>query len=190
MNTQQAAAAAIELQESLIRIGLPFCFIGGLAVQRWGEPRLTVDADATVLTGVDQDERLVDELLTRFRSRRPDARAFALENRVLLLHASDGTRIDVALGALPYEDRMIGRSSPWRYRADVTIRTCSAEDLVVLKAFAGRDRDWLDVDGIVIRQGSRLNDRLILDELRPLVEVKEDAEALPRLERIFRERRA
>jgi hypothetical protein len=60
----------------------------------------------------------------------------------------------------------------------------------VLKAFAGRDRDWLDVDGVVIRQGSRLNDRLILDELRPLVEVKDDAEALPRLGRMFRERRA
>ena len=28
-----------------------FCFIGGLALQRWGEPRETVDVDLTLLTG-------------------------------------------------------------------------------------------------------------------------------------------
>src|SRR5690349_15334238 len=27
------------------------CFIGGVAVQRWGEPRLTRDVDLTLLTG-------------------------------------------------------------------------------------------------------------------------------------------
>ena len=28
-----------------------FCFIGAIAVQRWGEPRLTQDVDLTVLSG-------------------------------------------------------------------------------------------------------------------------------------------
>jgi hypothetical protein len=28
-----------------------FCFIGGIAVQHWGEPRLTRDVDVSVLTG-------------------------------------------------------------------------------------------------------------------------------------------
>ena len=28
-----------------------FCLIGGLALQRWGEPRETVDVDLTLLTG-------------------------------------------------------------------------------------------------------------------------------------------
>ena len=27
-----------------------FCFIGGLALQRWGEPRETIDVDLTLLT--------------------------------------------------------------------------------------------------------------------------------------------
>lgn len=51
MIIQRVINAAAELQSRLAEIGLPFCFIGGIAVQRWGEPRLTVDADATVLTG-------------------------------------------------------------------------------------------------------------------------------------------
>jgi hypothetical protein len=40
----RAVEAAGELQAALLEGGFPFCFIGGLAVQRWGEPRLTVDA--------------------------------------------------------------------------------------------------------------------------------------------------
>lgn len=34
--------AALEVQELCRGKGWRFCFIGGLAVQRWGEPRLTV----------------------------------------------------------------------------------------------------------------------------------------------------
>lgn len=54
--------AAIELQAALEELHFPFCFIGGLSVQRWGEPRFTQDADATVLTRFVGDERLVSEL--------------------------------------------------------------------------------------------------------------------------------
>ena len=42
-----AIEAALELQQFLDEHGEKFCIIGGLAVQRWGEVRLTVDADAT-----------------------------------------------------------------------------------------------------------------------------------------------
>ncbi|MCU0784694.1 MAG: hypothetical protein MUF81_11755, partial [Verrucomicrobia bacterium] len=59
-----------------------FCFIGGVAVQRWGEPRLTQDVDLTLLTGFGREEDFVDELLTAFTARRADARDFALSRRV------------------------------------------------------------------------------------------------------------
>lgn len=67
MSIQPVIAAALELQERLLPLGLPFCFVGGLAVQRWGEPRLTVDADATVLTSWEQ--RVI---LPRLRKRMRD----------------------------------------------------------------------------------------------------------------------
>ena len=50
MSIQRVIGAALELQERLQEIGLPYCFIGGVAVQGWGEPRLTLDADASVLS--------------------------------------------------------------------------------------------------------------------------------------------
>ena len=37
-------AAAAEVQEFLQERGWPFCFIGGLALARWGQPRTTQDA--------------------------------------------------------------------------------------------------------------------------------------------------
>ena len=66
-----------------------------------------------------------------------------------------------------------------------TIHTCGAEDLVVFKAFAGRDQDWLDVEGVVLRQGKRLDAELILDELAPLLDLKGTTEDLMRVERLL-----
>ena len=45
-------AAAGDVQLFCLERHWQFCFIGGVAVQRWGEPRLTQDVDLTVLTGV------------------------------------------------------------------------------------------------------------------------------------------
>jgi len=38
-----------------------------------------------------------------------------------------------------------------------TLTTCSAEDLVVHKVFAGRGLDWGDVERVLIRQHGKLN---------------------------------
>jgi hypothetical protein len=58
---------AVRLQAFLDGHASRFCFIGGVAVQNWGEPRLTRDIDVSLLTGFGGEERWVD--LT-FRSQR------------------------------------------------------------------------------------------------------------------------
>lgn len=182
MNIPRVIAAALELSARLQVIGLPYCFIGGIAVQRWGQPRLTVDADATLLTGWGDEAPAVDALLTHFGGRIADARGFALEHRILLLQSSDGTHLDIALGALPFEERSVERSTPWLLPDGTSLLTCSAEDLVVHKAFASRDHDWADIEGVLLRQGQTLNTNMILDELRPLAAIKEDPSIPRRLE--------
>jgi len=164
--------AAGQVQDFCREQGWRFCFIGGLAVLRWGEPRLTRDADLTLITGYGSEEPYVTALLERFAGRFPDSAAFALANRVLLLRAGDDVPIDVALGALPFEERAVERASDYAYSPGWSLCTCSAEDLVVLKAFAGRPQDWLDIEGIVIRRGSELDAGLVLEEAVPLLELK------------------
>ncbi|MDD9986702.1 MAG: hypothetical protein OXQ31_10555 [Spirochaetaceae bacterium] len=107
-----------EVQAFCRERGWKFCFIGGLALQRWGLPR--------------------------------------------------GPAI-----------RGTGRRT--RFLADFRLHTCSAEDLVVLKAFADRSRDWADIEGILIRTGSRLDWRTVDAELQPLCEAKDAPHILPRL---------
>src|SRR5258705_3121829 len=80
--------------------------------------------------------------------------------------------------------RSVGRASDFEFYPGMLLRTCSAEDLIVMKAFAGRDQDWGDVKGIIARQGRALDWPLILSELCPLCELKESPDTLKRLERL------
>ncbi len=188
MQLNAVLETACEVQRVLDQEDGEFCFIGGLALQRWGEPRFTNDADLTLLTRFVEDEKWVDLLLARFSARYPDTREFALSRRVLLLRAANGVGIDISLGGLDFEVRSVGRSTPWSLPDGSAIRTCSAEDLIVHKAFASRDRDWLDVDTILMRQGTRLDTSLIFQELGPLVELKEEPAILEKLRTLMRKR--
>ena len=160
--------------------------IGGLAVQRWGEPRQTRDVDVTLLTGLGGEEAFVDPILEHYPARCPDARRFALERRVLLVETGTRIPLDISLGGLPFEEAVIDRSTPFEIEPGVRLTTCSAEDLVILKAFAGRPQDWLDVEGVIVRQRRALDRRQVLAELRPLLELKEDIAAMARLLELFK----
>lgn len=177
--------AADQVQECCLRHGWGFCFIGGLAVQRWGEPRITRDVDLTVLTGFGDEAAVAALLASTFEARIDDVVTFAVRARVVLLRTAGGVPIDVSLGALPFEERTVQRSSEWPVAGARPLRTCSAEDLVVHKAFAGRDRDWADVAGVVARRGDRLDRALITAELAPLLELKGDVRGSTRLDALL-----
>jgi hypothetical protein len=175
-------AAAREVQAFCRNRGWDFCFIGGVALQRWGEPRFTQDVDLTLLTGFDGEEAYVDALLQEFKPRRPDAKEFALSRRVLLIETNEGIGVDAALGALPFEERTVQRATAWTWERDQSLITCSAEDLVVHKVFAGRDQDWADVERVLTRQYGKLNLAQIHEELEPLLELKCEPEAIAKLD--------
>ena len=114
--------AAREIQEFCRARGWRFCIIGGLAVQRWGEPRLTRDVDVTLLTGFGGEAAFVDGLLSGFQPRLPDARDFALRNRVVLLSSSERVPIDIALGAMPFEEKAVSRATTYRVSPDLELK--------------------------------------------------------------------
>ena len=76
-----------------------------------------------------------------------------MQNRVLLLRHSSGVGIDIALAALPFKESAVGRSVIIEVEPSCFVRLCTAEDLIVMKAFADRVIDWHDVRGIIVRQG-------------------------------------
>jgi hypothetical protein len=152
-------------------------------VLRWGEPRETVDVDLTLLTGFGGEDPFIDALLERYEARVDEAAEFARSRRVLLLRAPSGVGLDIALGGLPFEETAVNRSSLFSFPPDVPLRTCSAEDLVVLKAFAARPKDWMDVEGVIVRQTGKLDWPYVRAQLSPLVELKDAPEILDELEK-------
>ncbi len=169
----ELVVAADELQSFCEARGWSFCFIGGLVLQHWGEQRLTRDVDATLLTGFGNERSYTEPLLSRFAGRRPDAGAFALQHRVLLLKTASGIPLNIALGGLRFEAEAVTRSRVVAFSSGLALRICSAEDLVIMKAFADRPRDWVDLEGILVRERGRLDWEYIDRQLRPLAEAKD-----------------
>ena len=110
---------ARDLQELLEAHRWGFCFIGGLAVLRWGEPRFTQDVDLTLLCPFGSEDEVSAPLLdSGYAGRISDPREFARRNRVLLLQSPDGVPIDIALAALPFEEGFGPTIEPVRIRGD------------------------------------------------------------------------
>jgi len=172
--------ASARFQAQLDSLGLPNCIIGGLALQAWGELRLTRDADFTVLTNFENEESKARLILSLLTPRRPDALQFALHNRVLLGYVDGDISIDIGLGGFEYEAKIVERAVRFEFAPSLWLRICSAEDLVIMKTFAGRDQDWNDIKGIIDRQVSLDWDRIEF-ELPALLELVEDPERLERL---------
>lgn len=179
--------AARNLQTFLDAHAWRFSFIGGLAVLRWGEPRFTRDVDVTLLCPFGSEDEVSEPLLdSGYLGRISDAREFARRSRVLLLQSPEGVPIDIALAALPFEEGVVERSSLFEFEPGIALRTCSAEDLLVLKLFALRPRDVLDVETVAVRQRGALDWRYIETNLRPLAEVKGDPQVLATLANLRR----
>ena len=161
--------AAFEVQKVLDKQRWKYCFIGGLAVQRWGQVRVTDDIDLTILTGFGNEEKYIDRLLCLFRARVPDARAFAIENRVLLVADKNRFDIDISCGAFPFEESAVARARKVQVKPGTRLKLCTAEDLIVYKAFANRPLDWIDISGIIAKQTkANLDWRYVFAQLTPL----------------------
>ena len=158
-----------------------FCFIGGLAVQHWGRPRVTDDIDVTLLTGFGGEERFAEALLGQYASRVADPLAFALQNRVMLLKTREGFGIDIAFGGLEFEEAAVHPARNVTLLPGIELNLCTAEDLVVMKSFAGRALDWADVEAIILRQQSRLDWNYVYLQLEPLAALKEAPELVAQL---------
>lgn len=145
-----------------------------------GEPRLTQDIDITLLTRFENESFFIETLLEKYQPRIANAADFARKNRILLLKNSNGIGIDVSLGGLPFEEKMVKRASYQKYLENVELKIITAEDLIVMKAMAARSKDWLDVETILIRQ-QNLDWNYIDYYLTQFAEILDKPEILARL---------
>ena len=144
--------------------GIRFALIGGLAVSLRGQPRMTVDVDLVILADVDQALRLVQELdSTPFEPLFPGVEDVVARSYILpLRHRATGIRVDVAIGMSGFEQQAVLRATQVMI-GDVRVPVVAVEDLLVMKALAGRPQDEQDIRGLVAAQRDAIDWPACLD---------------------------
>lgn len=166
---------AARFQEFVVSNEWEFYFIGGLAVQIWGEPRLTRDIDLTIFTNLDNEPAFINTIVSKYRPKLVDAPRFAMIERILPVLTESGITIDIALSGFSDLSESLPRASYQRFYQEIALKVCSPDDLIILKTIAGRARDWGDLESVLIKQ-RRLDWEYIERSILQLFENDEELE--------------
>lgn len=161
---------------------IPYMVIGGLAVSIWGEPRLTHDADFKVSIDMPLIEfrKLVFE---HFPERPTNIPQPKLSPYVFHIWAMPEAAVDLLVSIFDYERQAIARAEEMTIEG-VSLQVCKAEDFIVHKVVANREYDWLDIERVLIRQKSKLDQNYILGWLEQFSEALENPEMLARYKKL------
>ena len=176
---QAQLEAPREVKEFLDRHGVRHLVIGGIANAIWGRPRATLDADLKVMIGDLTISQFVALVGQQFKFRVPDPVDFAKQTYVLPIYAGSQIGVDLGLGFFHYEEQAIERAIITEYQG-VTFPVCTAEDLIIHKAISEREKDWSDIEGVLVRQGKKLDQKYIEYWLGQFAQVLERPEMIRR----------
>jgi Nucleotidyl transferase of unknown function (DUF2204) len=161
--------------------GYRYAVIGGIALSQWGVARYTHDVDLKVLVP-DLD---FDSVRAALRSAFPErARPTAPDNPFIVAAKIDGVIVDFLL-TLPGYEELIIEHAVQRDLGNWSTWICSAEDLIIQKVAAGRSKDWLDVEALLIEQHGKLDEAYIDDWLTQFAEALEKPELLTEYRRLL-----
>jgi hypothetical protein len=160
--------------------GYRYAIVGGIALAHWGVVRMTQDVDIKVL--------VPDYDYNAFRSALQKAfPELALQqpptNPLIMTMTMNDVIVDFLLAIPGYEELIIVRAI-MRNLDDFQAWICTAEDLIIQKVVAGRGKDWLDVESLLIEQWGKLDEVYIRDWLGQFAEALEIPEMLEDFERI------
>ncbi|MDI6765675.1 MAG: nucleotidyltransferase [Bacteroidota bacterium] len=151
----------VKAAKHLDEMKIPYMIMGGQAVLKYGEPRLTKDIDITLGIGIEKFS-LIQELIkdTKLKSLVRSPKKFVKQFYVMpAIDPKSQIRIDFIFSDSMFERNAMKRSGFVRI-LNKKIRFASAEDVIIQKIIAGRPRDLEDVSTILLKQ-SKLNIRYI-----------------------------
>lgn len=175
--------------EAPLRVGIAFlekqgyqyAIIGGIALAEWGVIRATRDVDIKVLVpNVDYAE-VRNALRTAFPDR---ARAHVPDNPLIVAVNIDEVIVDFLLALPGYEELIVERAVQ-RDLGGWSAWVCTAEDLIIQKVVAGRGKDWLDIEALLIERHGRLDEPYIEEWLAQIAEAMEEPELLTQYQQML-----
>lgn len=143
---------------------LEYAVMGGMAVRFLGIPRPTYDLDFTVAVSRDDLERLYVaaeafgvQIATSYRTGWVDSVA----GMPIVKLNFDGVDVDVFLAECAFQKSLLSRRK-FQKVDGFCVWIVTAEDLILLKLIANRDRDRADVQDVLFMQGDLDRGYLIL----------------------------
>jgi predicted nucleotidyltransferase len=163
--------------------GYRYAIIGGIALSQWGVIRATQDVDIKVLVPNAEYPSARQAIRMAFPT---VARTQIEKNPLIVAVEIEEVIVDFLLALPGYEELIIERAVQ-RDLDGWSAWICAAEDLVIQKVAAGRGKDWLDVEGLLIEQHNRLDLTYIENWISQFAEALEEPELLTRYRQLVTE---
>lgn len=156
---------AVATHEVLARAELPHAFGGALALNLYGEPRMTSDVDVSVFVPWTQRDEVLP-LFEQIGFRPEPSTGSALPVAGIRLRSGAHREyLDVFFALDPVYDRVRDRAVPVPYgRNGEELPFFTAEDIVLFKLSFNRTKDWADIENVV-RNGPELDTDYIAEVL-------------------------
>jgi len=144
----------ISVSDLFFKHGIKFCVAGGWAVSIWGAVRATEDIDLVVLTDPGDHEAIRRILEIRYRVISHPAFFFAgthtpvWRNVLTAPDIDDHCVLDIIIATTDYVKATVERAVFIEYR-EVSLPIIALEDLIILKAMAGRTQDRADIEALL-----------------------------------------
>ena len=149
-----------------------------------GEPRTTHDADFKVLVQGMTITRFRALAEAQFKPYRRPWLGRAESALVISVEVASDMIVDLLVAVLPYEEQAIQRAELIKFE-ELLLPVCTAEDLIIHKAIANRTQDWMDIEGVLLRQRGKLDAAYVRDWLAQFAEVLEKPELLTKFESLY-----
>jgi hypothetical protein len=136
---------------------VPYAIVGGIAAIIHGSFRVTGDIDVTILTEIDQLDRVLKIFSDDYISRQPRPLAFFQRCFfVPLQHRITHVRVDVTAALSGFERLVIQRSQRLIFE-NVEVNACTIEDLIIMKLVAARPKDVADLQILIPQKRKALD---------------------------------
>jgi len=132
---------------------IPYMLVGGIATSIYGEPRATKDIDLMVMVKPYHLGKLLSTLKkNKFQFHAEEAKVLLeFGNRIMIYDPTGILRIDLWIPKTNYEKQAFKRRKKEMLKK-TTLFTVSVEDLILLKLLAGRPKDIIDIEGILVKK--------------------------------------
>ncbi len=153
--------------------------IGGLANGLYGQSRQTFDIDVKIILSDENLPEFLNNISHSGKVLPEDPIQFVKETGVIPVDLN-GVRIDFIPANPDFEKEAIIRSE-CRDIYGIKAPLTTAEDLIIQKCISVRDRDWMDIKGVIATQNRNLDWDYLLKHVKDLSEFLSNPEILTKI---------